>query len=59
MDTNIIYCGDNLEVLPKHIPDESVDLIYIDPPFNSSRNYEVFWARPRNVGLLKTALGMP
>jgi len=43
MDTSVIYCGDNLEVLPKHIPDESVDLIYIDPPFNSSRNYEVFW----------------
>lgn len=43
MDMNIIYCGDNLEVLPKYIPDESVDLIYIDPPFNSSRNYEVFW----------------
>ena len=43
MDTNVIYCGDNLEVLPRHIPDESVDLIYIDPPFNSSRNYEVFW----------------
>jgi DNA modification methylase len=43
MDTEVIYCGDNLEVMPKHIPDESVDLIYIDPPFNSSRNYEVFW----------------
>ncbi|MEW6142495.1 MAG: DNA methyltransferase [Chloroflexota bacterium] len=43
MDTNIIYCGDNLEVLPKYVPNESVDLIYIDPPFNSSRNYEVFW----------------
>ena len=43
MDTNIIYCGDNLEVLKKYIPDESVNLIYIDPPFNSSRNYEVFW----------------
>src|SRR3990172_4330334 len=43
MDTNIIYCGDNLEVLPKYIPDESIDLIYIDPPFNTSRNYEVFW----------------
>lgn len=43
MDANVIYCGDNLEVLPKYIPDESVDLIYIDPPFNSSRNYEVFW----------------
>lgn len=37
-----IYCGDNLEML-KEIPDDSVDLIYIDPPFNSSRNYEVFW----------------
>ncbi len=43
MDTNIIYCGDNLEILPKYIPDESIDLIYIDPPFNTSRQYEVFW----------------
>lgn len=43
LQTNVIYCGDNLEVLPKYIPDESIDLIYIDPPFNSSRNYEVFW----------------
>jgi DNA modification methylase len=43
METNVIYCGDNLDVLPKYIPDESVDLIYIDPPFNTSRNYEVFW----------------
>ena len=43
METNVIYCGDNLEVLPKYIADESVDLIYIDPPFNSSRKYEVFW----------------
>ena len=41
-DTKVIYCGDNIEVLPK-IPSESVDLIYIDPPFNSNRNYEVFW----------------
>jgi DNA modification methylase len=39
----LFFCGDNLEVIPKYIPDESVDLIYIDPPFNSSRNYEVFW----------------
>ncbi len=43
MDTNIIYCGDNLEVLPKYIDDDSIDLIYIDPPFNTSRIYEVFW----------------
>jgi DNA modification methylase len=42
METNVIYCGDNLEVLPK-LPGESVDLIYIDPPFNSNRKYEVFW----------------
>jgi DNA modification methylase len=47
MDTNVIYCGDNLEVLPKYIPDESVDLIYIDPPFNTSRQYEVFWGEAR------------
>src|SRR5438046_1602626 len=37
-----IYCGDNLKML-NEIPDESVDLIYLDPPFNSNRNYEVFW----------------
>ncbi len=37
-----IYCGDNLKIL-KEIPNESVDLIYIDPPFNSNRNYETFW----------------
>jgi DNA modification methylase len=43
VDTNVIYCGDNLEVLTKYIPDESADLIYIDPPFNTSRQYEVFW----------------
>jgi len=42
LKTNIIYCGDNLKILAE-IPDESVDLIYIDPPFNSNRNYEVFW----------------
>lgn len=39
---NTIYCGDNLKML-KDVPDASVDLIYIDPPFNSNRNYEVFW----------------
>lgn len=43
LDTNIIYCGDNLEVLPKYVADDSIDLIYIDPPFNTSRQYEVFW----------------
>ncbi len=42
IDTRVIYCGDNLEQLKK-LPDACVDLIYIDPPFNSNRNYEVFW----------------
>src|SRR5258708_9901370 len=41
VDTRVIYCGDNLEQLRK-LPPACVDLIYIDPPFNSNRNYEVF-----------------
>lgn len=42
IQTQLIYCGDNIDQL-KALPEESVDLIYIDPPFNSNRNYEVFW----------------
>lgn len=37
---NQLFYGDNLEVLRKYIKDESVDLCYIDPPFNSKRNYD-------------------
>lgn len=40
--TQTIFCGDNL-VQVQRLPAESVDLVYIDPPFNSNRNYEVFW----------------
>ena len=40
VDTRVVYCGDNLEQLAK-LPDACVDLIYIDPPFNSNRNYDV------------------
>ncbi len=46
LDTRVIYCGDNLEQLRK-LPDGCVDLIYIDPPFNSNRNYEVFWGETK------------
>src|SRR5687767_2023985 len=46
IDTRVIYCGDNLEQLAK-LPDRCVDLIYIDPPFNSNRNYEVFWGETK------------
>ena len=42
LDTRVIYCGDCLDQLQK-LPAACVDLIYIDPPFNSNRNYEVFW----------------
>jgi len=46
IDTRVLYCGDNLDQLGK-LPDGSVDLIYIDPPFNSNRNYEVFWGETK------------
>ena len=40
---NTLYYGDNLKILRKYIPDESVDLIYLDPPFNSKRAYNVIF----------------
>ncbi|MGC9124028.1 MAG: DNA methyltransferase [Thermoplasmata archaeon] len=40
---NKLYYGDNLEILRKYIPDNSVDLIYLDPPFNSKANYNVIF----------------
>ena len=46
VDTRIIYCGDCLDQLRK-LPDACVDLIYIDPPFNSNRNHDFFWGEPK------------
>lgn len=46
VDTRVIYCGDNIDQLSR-LPDACVDLIYIDPPFNSNRNYEVFWGETK------------
>ena len=40
---NTLYQGDNLKILRDYIKDESVDLIYLDPPFNSNRNYNVLF----------------
>ena len=40
---NTLYYGDNLPVLRQHVKDESVDLIYLDPPFNSDQNYNVLF----------------
>ena len=41
--TNTPYYGDNLEVLRRYVPDESVDLVYLDPPFNSNASYNVLF----------------
>jgi 16S rRNA G966 N2-methylase RsmD len=41
---NKLYFGDNIEILRKNIEDESVDLIYLDPPFNSQATYNVLFA---------------
>lgn len=43
---NHLYYGDNLQVLREHIRDESVDLIYLDPPFNSNATYNVLFRGP-------------
>lgn len=40
---NTLYYGDNLDILRRYIPDESVDLVYLDPPFNSNQNYNVLF----------------
>ncbi len=43
LKTNVLYYGDNLDILRTHIPDESIDLVYLDPPFNSNRSYNVLF----------------
>ena len=43
LKTNVIYCGDCQKILRQHIPDNSIDLIYADPPFFTEKKYEVIW----------------
>lgn len=43
LDVNTLYYGDNLEVLRRYVPNESIDLIYLDPPFQSGRSYNVLF----------------
>ena len=40
---NVLYFGDNLDIMRRYLPDESVDLVYADPPFNSNQNYNVLF----------------
>jgi DNA modification methylase len=48
LETSVLHCGDNLDVLAE-MPDECIDLIYLDPPFFSNRNYEVIWGDEEEV----------
>jgi hypothetical protein len=50
LKTNVLYYGDNLDILREHIPDESIDLIYLDPPFNSNRSYNVLFRESGGAG---------
>jgi len=43
MDENTLYYGDNLEILRRYIKDETIDLVYLDPPFKSNQNYNVLF----------------
>lgn len=44
---NKLYFGDNLYVMRDHIPSESIDLVYLDPPFNSNKNYNILFNSPK------------
>jgi DNA modification methylase len=46
LETRTVHCGDNLDEL-RRMPDACIDLIYVDPPFNSNRDYEVFWGETK------------
>ena len=41
---NVLYYGDNLDVLRRYVKYETVDLVYLDPPFNSNQDYNVLFA---------------
>jgi len=46
---NTLYYGDNLDILRNYIKNESLDLIYLDPPFNSKRDYNVLFTNPNGT----------
>jgi site-specific DNA-methyltransferase (adenine-specific) len=41
--TNVLYYCDNLDILHRYLPDAAIDLVYLDPPFNSNRDYDVIF----------------
>jgi DNA modification methylase len=58
LQTSIIYCGDNLIKL-KELPNDSIDVVYIDPPFNSNRHYELFWGDKQEKIAFEDRFGDP
>lgn len=50
MADNTLYFGDNLDILRRYVEDESVDLIYLDPPFNSNQAYNVIFEEENGSG---------
>lgn len=50
LKSNVLYYGDNLDILRSSIPSESIDLIYLDPPFNSKATYNVLFREASGAG---------
>jgi DNA modification methylase len=46
---NLLYYGDNLDILRRYVKDESVDLVYLDPPSKSNQDYNVPFGANRNA----------
>jgi site-specific DNA-methyltransferase (adenine-specific) len=44
MDKNSLYYGDNMDILQRYVKDETIDLVYLDPPFNSNQDYNILFA---------------
>src|SRR5450755_1837346 len=44
MDKNSLYYGDNMDILQRYVEDETIDLVYLDPPFNSNQDYNILFA---------------
>ncbi len=56
MADNYLYYGDNLDVLRRYVKDESVDLVYLDPPFNSRQERNRYHLLSKEIQRKKRAL---
>jgi hypothetical protein len=57
MADNLLYYGDNLDILQRYVKDETVDLVYLDPPFKSNQDYNVLFGP--NLTLMSPAAKSP